>query len=58
VDGGSTDGTAAVARPFADHVMSAPRGRAIQMNAGAAQARGDYCYFCMPTAGFRPRRMA
>jgi rSAM/selenodomain-associated transferase 2 len=45
VDGGSTDGTAAVARPFADHVMSAPRGRAIQMNAGAAQARGDLLLF-------------
>jgi rSAM/selenodomain-associated transferase 2 len=45
VDGGSTDGTAESARPFADHVMSAPRGRATQMNTGAAVARGDILLF-------------
>lgn len=36
VDGGSTDGTWAVATRWADHVLLAPRGRASQMNAGAA----------------------
>src|SRR5262245_42650066 len=41
VDGGSSDGTAALAEPWADHVLSSPRGRARQMNAGAAQSRAD-----------------
>jgi len=45
VDGGSTDGTAALARPLADAVLSAPRGRALQMNAGAAAARGQALLF-------------
>lgn len=44
-DGGSTDGTPALARPLADHVLAAPRGRAAQMNAGAALARGDLLLF-------------
>lgn len=41
VDGGSSDRTAELARPLADRVLSAPRGRAAQMNAGAAAASGD-----------------
>jgi len=41
VDGGSGDGTAELARPLADRVLSAPRGRAMQMNSGAAAAKGD-----------------
>lgn len=45
VDGGSTDGTPEIARPLADQVISAPRGRAMQMNAGAARARGDLLLF-------------
>jgi rSAM/selenodomain-associated transferase 2 len=45
VDGGSGDGTAELARPLADQVLSAPRGRATQMNAGAAAARGDVLLF-------------
>jgi rSAM/selenodomain-associated transferase 2 len=45
VDGGSTDGTAALARRFADAVLDAPRGRATQMNAGAAAARGRVLLF-------------
>ncbi|HXX25037.1 MAG TPA: TIGR04283 family arsenosugar biosynthesis glycosyltransferase [Pseudolabrys sp.] len=45
VDGGSSDGTAALARPLADRVLSAPRGRAAQMNAGANVARGDALLF-------------
>ncbi len=35
VDGGSADDTVAVAQPLADSVLTAPRGRAAQMNAGA-----------------------
>ena len=45
VDGGSRDGTVALARPLADRVLSAPRGRAAQMNAGAAAASGDVLLF-------------
>ena len=45
VDGGSTDGTAELARPLADDVLAAPRGRARQMNAGAAAARGRILLF-------------
>lgn len=45
VDGSSSDSTAALAQPLADQVISAPRGRALQMNAGAAAARGDVLLF-------------
>jgi rSAM/selenodomain-associated transferase 2 len=45
VDGGSEDGTPELARPLADRVIAAPRGRASQMNAGAAEARGDVVLF-------------
>jgi rSAM/selenodomain-associated transferase 2 len=45
VDGGSSDGTAALARAVADRVVPAPRGRASQMNAGAALARGEVLLF-------------
>jgi rSAM/selenodomain-associated transferase 2 len=45
VDGGSADGTVAAATPLADRVLSAPRGRARQMNAGAAAARGHMLLF-------------
>lgn len=44
-DGGSDDGTAAIAAPYADRVVIAPRGRASQMNAGAAAASGDMLLF-------------
>jgi len=44
-DGGSADGTAAIAAPLADGVIAAPRGRASQMNAGAAASRGDTLLF-------------
>lgn len=44
-DGGSADGTAALAAPFADRVLEAPRGRARQMNAGAAAASGEALLF-------------
>jgi rSAM/selenodomain-associated transferase 2 len=45
VDGGSEDSTADLARPLCDRVLIAPRGRAAQMNAGAATARGDVLLF-------------
>jgi rSAM/selenodomain-associated transferase 2 len=45
VDGGSTDTTRAIAAPVADRVLSAPCGRALQMNAGAACASGDILLF-------------
>ena len=44
-DGGSTDGTARLAAPLADRVLAAPRGRAAQMNAGAAAAAGEALLF-------------
>jgi rSAM/selenodomain-associated transferase 2 len=45
VDGGSTDATRAIAADFADRVLSAPQGRAAQMNAGAAHASSDILLF-------------
>jgi rSAM/selenodomain-associated transferase 2 len=45
VDGGSSDKTPDLARRAADRVVSAPRGRASQMNAGAALARGEVLVF-------------
>jgi rSAM/selenodomain-associated transferase 2 len=45
VDGGSRDATIQRARMRADRVISAPRGRACQMNAGAAAAAGDVLLF-------------
>ena len=45
VDGGSSDDSAALSRRAADRVASARRGRANQMNAGAALARGEILLF-------------
>jgi len=45
VDGGSRDGTPALARPLADAVLAAPRGRGGQQNAGARAARGEALLF-------------
>jgi rSAM/selenodomain-associated transferase 2 len=45
VDGGSTDRTAMLARPHCDRLIVAPRGRASQMNAGAAASHGDVLLF-------------
>ena len=44
-DGGSEDGTCELAAPLADRVILAPRGRARQMNAGAAVATGEGLLF-------------
>ena len=45
VDGGSVDGTPALAEAWADRVIAVPRGRARQMNAGAALARAPVLLF-------------
>lgn len=45
VDGGSQDGTLALAMAHADAVIEAPRGRAFQMNAGAALGWGEVLLF-------------
>ncbi|MDP1739762.1 TIGR04283 family arsenosugar biosynthesis glycosyltransferase [Polaromonas sp.] len=44
-DGGSSDDTAVLAQAGGAQVIAAPRGRALQMNAGAAQATGDVLLF-------------
>ena len=44
-DGGSGDDTVGLARPLADRVVMAARGRAAQMNAGATVAKGDVLLF-------------
>lgn len=53
-DGGSTDATQEAARR-ADLFLTAPRGRAAQLNAGAARATGDVLLFlhadCTPEVG-------
>jgi rSAM/selenodomain-associated transferase 2 len=45
VDGGSSDGSPALAAPLADRVEVAAAGRGPQMNAGAAVASGDVLLF-------------
>lgn len=45
VDGGSSDGTADIARAHADSVVTVARGRAQQMNAGARVATGEVLLF-------------
>jgi rSAM/selenodomain-associated transferase 2/rSAM/selenodomain-associated transferase 1 len=45
VDGGSTDGTWAIAAALADRVVLAPRGRAAQMNAGARGSTAEALLF-------------
>jgi rSAM/selenodomain-associated transferase 2 len=44
-DGGSSDGTAQRAAPWVDALATSARGRAVQMNAGAALARADTLLF-------------
>lgn len=44
-DGGSSDDTAARAAPWADRVLAAPKGRASQMNAGAAATDAEVLLF-------------
>jgi rSAM/selenodomain-associated transferase 2 len=44
-DGGSHDGTARLAEPLADRIMTVRRGRGAAMNAGAALGTGDALLF-------------
>ena len=45
VDGGSDDETLIIATRQADQALDSPRGRAVQMNTGAAAATGDVFFF-------------
>jgi len=45
VDGGSSDATTDLSAPLVDCLISASKGRALQMNAGAAAAAGDVLLF-------------
>ena len=45
VDGGSSDGTAALAEPLVDKVLASEPGRARQMNRGAEEAGGEILLF-------------
>ncbi len=56
-DGGSTDDTRAAAAE-ADLFLEAPRGRAAQMNAGAARARGDVLLFLHADCTLDPGALA
>ena len=58
VDGGSTDATVALARPLADAVLSAPQGRATQMNVGAAHAQGTTLLFLHADTSLPPNATA
>ena len=55
VDGGSSDGTAELAAGLCDRVLTAPRGRALQMNAGARAASGDVLLFLHADTRLPPR---
>ncbi|GJL77884.1 MAG: glycosyl transferase family 2 [Nitrospinaceae bacterium] len=44
-DGGSQDGTLAIAETFGSRILTGPPGRALQMNAGAEIATGDALLF-------------
>jgi rSAM/selenodomain-associated transferase 2 len=45
IDGGSDDDTITCARPYVDKLLSVEPGRALQMNAGAKQAKGQWLWF-------------
>lgn len=45
VDGGSTDASLSLLQDYCDYVISSAKGRAVQMNAGAAAAHGDTLLF-------------
>jgi rSAM/selenodomain-associated transferase 2 len=57
VDGGSIDGTSEIAQPHAT-VISSPRGRAVQMNAGARHASGDVLLFLHSDSVLAPGALA
>ena len=45
IDGGSKDQTIAIAAPFTDRIIQTKAGRALQMNAGAQIAQGEWLMF-------------
>jgi rSAM/selenodomain-associated transferase 2 len=45
IDGGSGDRTVEIARSHGAEVIASPRGRAVQMNVGAARAKGEFVLF-------------
>lgn len=55
VDGGSSDNTADVAARCGATVLFAPRGRALQMNAGAAASQGAVLLFLHADTGLPPQ---
>ena len=57
VDGGSRDTTRDIARAGGARVVSAAKGRALQMNAGAANARGDILLFLHADCEIRPKAL-
>ncbi len=58
VDGGSTDGTLSLCEGAADAVLTTPRGRARQMNAGAQAATGDALLFLHADTTLPPDALA
>jgi rSAM/selenodomain-associated transferase 2 len=54
-DAGSTDGTVALGRQY---IIQAPRGRARQMNAGAAKAHGEVLWFVHADTRITPEVLA
>jgi rSAM/selenodomain-associated transferase 2/rSAM/selenodomain-associated transferase 1 len=58
VDGGSRDATLERAAPLADHAFVARRGRAAQMNAGAAAADGNVLLFLHADTRIAPEAVA
>jgi len=45
VDAGSTDATVKLATPLVDKIIVSSKGRAIQMNTGAENAKGELLWF-------------
>ena len=58
VDGGSDDRTLQLAEPLADLVVKSRRGRALQMNAGAARARSQVLWFLHADSRLAPNALA
>ncbi len=55
IDGGSSDRTFELAEGLCDRVLRAPRGRAVQMNAGARVATGEVLLFLHADTRLPPR---
>ena len=55
VDGGSVDATRSIAGPLVDQLLNSRPGRALQLNAGAAVARGNILWFLHIDSVIPPR---